>query len=91
MAAVYLATDLRHEHAVAIKVMLPEIASALGAERFLREIRVAADLSHPHILPLHDSGETEDGLLYYVMPFVDGESLRERPPAGRQTAELFGH
>ena len=77
MATVYLAEDTRHDRLVAIKVMRPELTSVLGAERFLREIRTAARLQHPHILPLHDSDEA-DGLLYYVMPYVEGESLRDR-------------
>jgi len=77
MATVYLARDLKHGRPVAIKVLRPEIASALGPERFLREIEVAARLTHPHILPLHDSGEAV-GFLYYVMPFVEGDSLRDR-------------
>ena len=77
MAVVYLADDLKHERSVAIKVLRPEIARALGAQRFLNEIRTTAGLHHPHILPLHDSGEAGE-LLYYVMPFVSGESLRER-------------
>src|SRR5205809_1799025 len=77
MATVYLARDLKHGRAVAIKVLRPELAAALGPERFLREIEVAARLTHPHILPLHDSGEAA-GFLYYVMPFVQGESLRDR-------------
>jgi serine/threonine-protein kinase len=77
MATVYLARDLRHKRPVALKVLLPELAYALGADRFLREIEVSANLSHPHVLPLHDSGEA-DGLLYYVMPYVEGESLRDR-------------
>ncbi len=77
MATVYLAEDLRHGRKVAIKVLEPGLAAALGTERFLREIEIAAKLTHPHILPLHDSGEA-DGFLYYVMPFVDGESLRQR-------------
>src|SRR6267378_3667943 len=76
-ATVYLAHDLKHSRSVAIKVLRPELAAALGAERFLREIEIAARLTHPHILPLHDSGEAK-GFLYYVMPFVDGESLRDR-------------
>jgi TolB-like protein/tRNA A-37 threonylcarbamoyl transferase component Bud32/Tfp pilus assembly protein PilF len=76
-ATVYLAQDLRHSRSVAIKVLRPELAAALGAERFLREIEIAARLTHPHILPLHDSGEAA-GFLYYVMPFVEGESLRDR-------------
>src|SRR5438874_1284378 len=76
-ATVYLAQDLKHGRRVAIKVLRPELAAALGAERFLREIEIAARLTHPHILPLHDSGEA-GGFLYYVMPFVEGESLRDR-------------
>src|SRR5207245_10867764 len=74
---VYLAHDLRHDRPVALKVLRPELAAAIGPERFLREIQIAARLTHPNILPLHDSGEAE-GLLYYVMPHVDGESLRDR-------------
>jgi TolB-like protein len=77
MAVVFLARDPRHDRAVAIKVLRHEIAAALGAERFLREIQIAAKLHHPHILPLYDSGAAGD-LLYYVMPYVDGESLRQR-------------
>jgi serine/threonine-protein kinase len=77
MATVYLGRDLKHHRAVAIKVLRPELAAALGPERFLREIEIAAGLTHPHILPLHDSGEA-DGFLYYVMPFIEGESLRDR-------------
>src|SRR5437867_420873 len=76
-AAVFLAHDLKHERPVAIKVLHPELAAAVGAERFLREIQLAARLQHPHIVALHDSGET-DGLLYFVMPYVAGESLRAR-------------
>jgi len=77
MATVYLADDLRHQRKVAIKVLRPELGSVLGPERFTREIRMAAGLTHPHILPLHDSGEA-GGLLFYVMPYVRGESLRQR-------------
>jgi serine/threonine protein kinase len=77
MATVYLAEDLKHGRRVAVKVLRPELAAALGHERFVREIGIAAQLQHPHILPLFDSGEAE-GFLYYVMPFVEGESLRER-------------
>ena len=77
MATVYLAADSRHHRSVAVKVLRPELAMSLGSLRFLREIEIAARLTHPHILPLHDSGET-GGVLYYVMPFVEGESLRER-------------
>jgi Tol biopolymer transport system component len=81
MATVYLARDLRHERLVALKVLRPELAASLGAERFLREIKLAAQLQHPHILPLHDSGEA-GGFLYYVMPYVEGESLRARLARG---------
>ncbi|HVT37774.1 MAG TPA: serine/threonine-protein kinase, partial [Gemmatimonadaceae bacterium] len=77
MARVYLARDLRHDRNVAIKVLREELAASVGAERFLAEIRTTARLSHPHILPLHDSGEA-GGLLFYVMPVVEGESLRDR-------------
>ena len=77
MATVYLAEDLRHPRRVAVKVLRPELAEGISADRFLREIEITAQLLHPHILPLLDSG-TADGLLYYVMPFVEGESLRER-------------
>ena len=77
MAIVYLARDLRHDRDVALKVLRPELAATLGPDRFLLEIKLAAGLSHPHILPLHDSGEA-DGCLYYVMPYVPGESLRDR-------------
>src|SRR2546429_2922055 len=77
MATVYLAQDRKHHRPVAIKVLKPELAAALGPERFLREIDTAARLTHPHILPLHDSGEAA-GLLYYVMPYVEGETLRDR-------------
>ncbi|MDF2759739.1 MAG: protein kinase, partial [Thermomicrobiales bacterium] len=80
MATVYLAHDRRHSRPVAIKVVHPELAQALGTERFLREIQIAASLNHPHILPLLDSGaerghtEATDGLLWYSMPFIEGES-----------------
>ena len=77
MATVYLAEDLKHHRKVAIKVLRPELAATLDPERFVREIEIAAKLSHPHILMLIDSGEA-DGFLYYVMPYVEGESLRER-------------
>jgi tetratricopeptide (TPR) repeat protein/TolB-like protein len=77
MATVYLAEDRKHERKVALKVLRPELAAVLGAERFLHEIKVTANLQHPHILPLHDSGAAE-GFLYYVMPYVAGESLREK-------------
>ena len=77
MATVYLAEDLKHHRQVALKVLRPDLAHAVGPERFLREIETTAQLHHPHILPLYDSG-TADGFLYYVMPFVEGETLRDR-------------
>ncbi|HEU4787965.1 MAG TPA: protein kinase [Gemmatimonadaceae bacterium] len=77
MATVYLAEELKHQRKVAIKVLRPDVAASLGAERFLREIGIAARLAHPHIVPLIDSGDI-DGLLYYVSPFVPGGSLRDR-------------
>ena len=103
MAIVYLAQDLKHGRRVAVKVLLPELAAALGGERFLQEIRVTANLQHPHILPLYDSGravvpplrDTERGtggeertggeeFLFYVMPYIEGESLRDRLNRERQ-------
>src|ERR1700704_4175944 len=98
MATVYLAHDLRHERKVAIKVLRPELAAVIGAERFVREIRTIAALQHPHILGLIDSGEV-NGTAYYVMPFVEGESLRDRlnrekqlpiPDAVRIATEVAG-
>ena len=83
MATVYLAHDIRHDRKVAVKVLHPDLAAALGAERFLAEIKTTANLQHPHILPLHDSG-VADGFLFYVMPFVDGETLRSRLTRERQ-------
>jgi len=77
MATVYLAEDLKHKRKVALKVLKPELAAVLGAERFIQEITTTAALQHPHILPLFDSG-TADGFLYYVMPFIDGETLRSK-------------
>ena len=77
MATVYLARDLKHDRHVAVKVLRPELAAVLGIDRFLSEIRVTAHLQHPHILPLFDSGQA-GGLIYYVMPYVEGESLRQR-------------
>jgi serine/threonine-protein kinase len=77
MATVHLARDLRHERPVAIKVLREELAAAVGAERFLKEVRVLASLQHPHVLPLFDSGEA-DGVLWYAMPYVEGETLRAR-------------
>ncbi len=77
MATVYLAEDLKHKRKVAVKVLRPELAAVLGAERFVQEITTTANLQHPHILPLFDSGEAES-FLYYVMPFIDGETLRDK-------------
>src|SRR6478672_11925885 len=91
MATVYLAHDLKHDRDVAIKVLHPDLGAALGADRFLAEIRTTARLQHPHILPLLDSGatggaggDTGGGLLYYVMPLVTGETLRARLTRERQ-------
>jgi serine/threonine-protein kinase len=98
MATVYLAEDLKHDRRVALKVLRPELAAVIGAERFLKEIKVTANLQHPHILGLIDSGEV-DGLLWYAMPFVEGESLRDRlqrekqlpiPEAVRLATEVAG-
>jgi len=77
MATVYLARDLKHSRQVALKVLRPELASAMGGDRFPREIQIIAQLAHPHILPLHDSGEV-GGFFFYVMPFIEGESLRQK-------------
>src|SRR5438552_64199 len=77
MSTVWLAEDVKHGRKVAVKVLRPELAAALGADRFTREIQIAARLQHPHILPLLDSGES-DGFLWYVMPYVEGQSLRDR-------------
>src|SRR6184192_638669 len=78
MATVYLARDLKHDRQVALKVLDPELAAVMGVERFLAEIRVTAHLQHPNLLPLFDSGETANGSLFYVMPYVEGETLRQR-------------
>src|SRR6186713_68338 len=75
MATVYLARDVRHNRKVALKVLNPELGAVLGVERFLAEIQVTANLQHPNLLPLFDSGEA-NGLLFYVMPYIEGESLR---------------
>jgi eukaryotic-like serine/threonine-protein kinase len=85
MATVYLAQDIRHARRVALKVLRPELAAVIGAERFLAEIQLTANLQHPHILPLFDSGEA-DGYLFYVMPFVEGETLRDRLTREKQLA-----
>src|SRR5512134_2614664 len=77
MATVYLAHDVRHDRRVALKVLRPELSAILGSQRFLAEIKTTANLQHPHILSLFDSGEA-DGLVFYVMPYVEGESLRDR-------------
>ena len=77
MATVYLAEDMKHRRNVAVKVLRAELAATVGPDRFLREIETVAQLTHPHILPLHDSGDA-NGFLYYVMPYVEGESLRSR-------------
>jgi len=102
MAIVYLAHDLKHNRKVALKVLRPEVAQTIGAERFLREIETTANLRHPHILPLYDSGQVRD-YLFYVMPFVEGESLRDRMnrekqlpmddalPIAREVAEALGY
>ncbi len=84
MATVYLARDLQHDRPVALKVLHPELAATLGPERFRREIEVAAKFQHPHILPVHDSGETPAAQLWFTMPYVEGESLRERIRRERQ-------
>src|SRR5213083_3256072 len=95
MATVYLADDKKHYRAVALKVLLPGLAAYLGVERFLKEIQIAARLQHPHILTLHDSGEA-GGFLYYVMPYIEGGSLRQqlegppRRPLSRQEALAIG-
>ena len=85
MATVYLAEDLKHHRKVAVKVLRPELAAVLGAERFLKEIEVTANLQHPNILPLYDSGEA-DAFLYYVMPYIEGESLRDKLNREKQLA-----
>ena len=83
MATVYRAHDLKHDRSVAVKVLSPTLAASIGTDDFLREIRFVAGLTHPHILPLHDSGEAE-GFLYYVMPYVEGETLRDKLKAEKQ-------
>ena len=85
MAVVFLARDLRHSRSVALKVMRPELASSVAADRFLREMSIAARLAHPHILPLLDSGDA-NGILYYAMPYIEGETLRQRLDRERQLA-----
>ena len=85
MATVYLAHDLKHDRKVALKVLRPELAAVIGADRFLQEIKVTANLQHPHILPLHDSGDA-GSFLFYVMPYVEGDSLRDKLNRERQLA-----
>src|SRR5665213_790542 len=84
MATVYLARDAKHQRPVALKVLQPDLAASLGPERFRREIATAAQLQHPHILGVHDSGETADGQLWFTMPYIEGESLRDRLRRERQ-------
>lgn len=86
MATVYLAEDIKHHRPVAVKVLRPELAAVLGAERFLREIEITARLTHPHILTLLDSGEA-GGFLYYVMPYIEGEALSDRLREGPLEAD----
>src|SRR5688572_22163937 len=83
MATVYLARDVKHNRKVALKVLRPELGAVLGTDRFLSEISVTANLQHPNLLPLFDSGEAE-GLLFYVMPYIEGESLRDRLDRDKQ-------
>ncbi|MDH4131927.1 MAG: serine/threonine protein kinase, partial [Gemmatimonadota bacterium] len=83
MATVYLARDLKHDRNVALKVLRPELAAILGGDRFLQEIKTTANLQHPHILPLHDSGEA-GGSVFYVMPYIEGETLRDRMSREKQ-------
>ena len=83
MAIVFVALDVQRNRKVAVKVLRPELAAAVGTERFLREIQIAAGLNHPNILQVYDSGEAA-GLLYYVMPVADGESLREKLTSEKQ-------
>ena len=89
MATVYLARDLKHDRDVAIKVLKPELAVAIGVDRFLAEIKTTANLQHPHILPLHDSGAV-NGTVFYVMPYIDGESLRDRLDREKQLGNARG-
>jgi serine/threonine protein kinase len=89
MATVFLSMDLRHDRRVALNVLRRALAAELETGRFLEEIRLVAGLTHPHILPLHDSGEAE-GLLYYVMPFIEGESLRDRLTQDRILGYTYG-
>src|SRR5271168_4007125 len=84
MATVYLARDVKHQRQIALKVLNPDLAATLGPERFRREITTAAKLQHPHILSVFDSGETPDGQLWFTMPYIEGESLRDRLRRQRQ-------
>lgn len=89
MATVYLADDLKHERRVALKVLKPELAAVVGAERFLAEIKTTANLTHPHILPLFDSGEA-DSYVFYAMPYMEGVSLRDKLDREHQLPVDFG-
>lgn len=89
MATVFLAEDLKHHRMVALKVMRPELAATLGADRFLREVAIAAQLTHPHILPMYDSGEA-NGVLFYVMPYIEGESLARTTRSGGRAPDRRG-
>ena len=88
MAVVFLARDVRHDRRTALKVLRPELSASIGAERFLREIQIEASLHHPHILPLYDSGRV-NGTLYYTMPYVEGETLRQRFDEAYRVASVF--
>ena len=88
MATVYLARDIKHDREVALKVLRPDLSAVIGTERFLSEIRITAQLDHPHILTLIDSGEA-DGLLYYVLPYVRGESLRYKLERENSSASMM--
>ena len=88
MATVYLAEDLKHKRQVAIKVLKPELAAVLGADRFIQEITTTAALQHPHILPLFDSGSA-DGFLFYVMPYIEGETLRSFVTGAASSVTIF--
>src|SRR6476469_11179881 len=85
MAMVYLAEDIRQRRTVALKVLRPELAAMVGPDRFLREIAIVGKLTHPHIVPLFDAGES-DGVPYYVMPYIEGETLRDRLRREKQLA-----
>ncbi len=90
MASVYLAEDIKHKRKVALKILRPELAAVIGAERFVAEIQTTANLQHPHILPLFDSGET-DSFLYYVMPYIEGETLWPTPSVPEYIPKALRH